>query len=233
MLAGVAAVLPLLVLTSACSNRGERRVVAPEPLPDAPQVTGARWVWEPGALAGAVQAAGRNPLVQRALVGAPAAGLRSRYDLAVRAVGDDASGGTVGLTILPYAVDGDPTRAAFITLAQGYGAEGAEFAEMIVGRDPRPDEVGYQAAAWGHQVVWIRTGDAYFPATAGAQRAPLKRQWTKLFDCMSQRMPTGCAEGAAIANELAPGEPRAAAIGCGVGAAAGAISCAVDWLRDR
>lgn len=233
ILAGVAAVLPLLVLTSACSNRGERRIVAPDPLPDRPQVTGAHWVWEPGALAGAVQAAGRNPLVQRALNRAPVGGLHARFDLAVRATGEDATGGTVGVTILPYAVEGDPTRAAFVSLAEGMGIEGAEFSEMIVGRDPGPDETGYVSAVWGNQIVWIRTGEAYFPATDGAHPAPLKRQWTKLFDCMAQRMPTGCAEGAMIANEIAPGQPHAAAIGCGVGAAAGAVSCVADWLRDR
>lgn len=232
-MAGLAAVLPLLVFTSACSREGERRVVAPEPPAEQPQVTGARWVWEPSALAGAVQSAGRNPLVQRALREAPTQGLTPRYDLAVRAVGDAADGGTIGLTILPYAVDGDPTHAAFVSVAQGFGREAAEFAEMIIGREPRADEVGYHTAVWRNQIVWVRSGEAYVPASAGAHPAPLKRQLTKLFDCAVERMPSGCAAGASIANTVAPGEPHALAIGCGIGAAAGGISCVADFLRDK
>jgi hypothetical protein len=231
--AAVAAVLPLLVLTSACSREGERRVVAPAPLSDSPQVTGARWVWEPAALAGAVQAAGKNPLVQRALSQAPIAGLRPRYDLAVRAVGSVQGAGEVGVTILPYAVNGDPTHAAFISVAQGSGQEAAEFAEMILGRNPNPDEIGYHSIVWGNQVAWVRSGDSWLLPAGGANRAPLRRQWTKLFDCLAERMPTGCAAGASIASELVPGEPRAAAVGCGIGAAAGAISCVADFLRDK
>lgn len=231
--AAVAAVLPLLVLTSACSREGARRVVAPAPPSDAPQVTGARWVWEPAALAGAVQAAGRSPLVQRALSQAPVAGLRPRFDLAVRAVGDVEGAGEAALTILPYSVNGDPTHAAFVSVAEGSGQEAAEFAEMILGRDPNPDEMGYHSIVWGNQVAWVRTGDAWLLPAGGANRAPLRRQWTKLFDCLSERMPTGCAAGSAIASELVPGEPRAAAIGCGIGAAAGAISCVADFLKDK
>jgi hypothetical protein len=239
-LAGFAAVLPLLVLASACSREGERRVVAPA-LPDPPQVTGARWVWEPSALAGAVLSAGKSPLVQRALREAPVGGLRPRHDLAIRAVGTIADGGTVGVTILPYAVDGDPTHAAFVSVADGFGLEAAEFAEMIVGRDPRPDEVGYHSIGWGGQVAWIRSGDPYFPEAGAsgsavwgsAHPSPLKRNWTRLFDCAVERMPTGCSAGAEIASGLVPGDPRAAAIGCGVGAAVGAISCVVDFLRSK
>lgn len=231
--AGVAAVLPLLVVTSACSRDGERRVTAPAPLPDSPQVTGARWVWEPAALAGAVQAAGKNPLVQRALSQAPIAGLRPRFDLAVRAVGEVEGAGAVVLTILPYAVNGDPTHAAFVSVAEGYGQEAAEFAEMILGREPNPDETGYHSIAWGNRVAWVRTGDAWLLPGGGANRAPLRRQWTKLFDCLAERMPSGCAAGSAIASELVPGEPRAAAIGCGIGAAAGGVSCVADFLKDK
>lgn len=231
--AGLAAVLPLLVLTSACSREGERRIVAPDPLPDPPAVTGARWVWEPRALAGAVQSAGRSPLVQRALSQAPLGRLRPRFDLAVRAVGEDAAGGSVGLTVLPYAVEGDPTHAAFVCLAEGLGQQAAEFAEMIVGRDPRPDETGFHSVVWGDRIVWIRSDDAVASSSGIAHRSPEKRQWTKLFDCLATRMPTGCAAGSAISQEIAPGSPHAAAIGCGIGAAAGAASCAVDFIRER
>jgi hypothetical protein len=191
------------------------------------------WVWEPEALAGAVRLAGTSPLVQRALAAAPIEGLRARHDLAIRAVGDGSDGAPVGFTILPYSVAGDPTRAAFVSMVQGFGREAAEFAEMIVGREPRPDEVGFHSVVWGDRIVWIRSGEAYAVSSSGANRSPMKRQWTKFFDCLAQRMPTGCAAGSAIAEEIAPGEPRAAAIGCGLGAAAGAGSCIADFVRDR
>jgi hypothetical protein len=231
--AGLAAVLPLLVLTSACSKDGERRVLAPAPPSDASQVTGARWVWEPAALAGAVQAAGKNPLAQRALSQAPISGLRPRFDLAVRAVGEIEGAGAVGLTILPYAVNGDPTHAAFVSVAAGYGQEAAEFAEMILGREPRPDEVGFHSIVWGNRVAWVRSGDAWLLPSGGAHQAPVRRSWTRLFDCLVQRMPSGCAAGSAIASEIAPGAPQAAAIGCGIGAAAGGVSCVADFMRDK
>jgi len=233
LVAGVAAVLPLLLLTSACSNKGERRIAAPDPPSDRPQVSGARWVWEPAALAGAVQAAGKNPLVQRALSQAPIAGLKPRFDLAVRAVGEVEDMGQVGLTILPFAVNGDPTRAVFVSVAEGNEQEAAEFAEMIMGREPNADEIGYHSVAWGNQVAWVRSGDAWVVPSGSAHQAPVRRQWTKLFDCLAQRMPTGCAAGATIAEELVPGSPHAAAIGCGIGAAAGGVSCVADFLRDK
>lgn len=233
VVAGVAAVLPLLILASACSKREERRIVAPDPPSDAPKVTGARWVWEPTALAGAIQAAGRSPLVQRALSQAPTAGLRPRFDLAVRAVGEVEGAGSVGLTILPFAVNGDPTHAAFVSVGEGFGIEAAEFAEMILGREPTANETGFHSVAWGNQVAWVRSSDAWVLPPGGAHPSPLRRQWTKLFDCLTQRMPTGCAAGSAIAEEVAPGSPHAAAIGCGIGAAAGGVSCVADFLRDK
>lgn len=228
--AGFAAVLPLLVLASACSKEGAPRIAAPSPS-EPPEVTGARWVWEPRALAGAVQAAGKSPLVQRALSQAPIAGrLQPRYDLAVRAVAEGADGRPVALTILPHAVAGDPTRAAFISMAEAFGTEAAEYAEMIVGREPRPDEEGFHSIVWGDQVVWVRSGDAVVPSGAGGLRSPMKRNWGKLFECLADRMPTGCAAGASIAREVAPGFPQAAAVGCGIGAAVGAATCAAQYL---
>lgn len=228
--AGVTAVLPLLVLASACSREGASRVAAPS-RPEPPQVTAARWVWEPQTLAGAVQSAERSPLTQRALSQAPIAGrLRARYDLAVRAVGQGADGKTLGLTILPHSVEGDPTRAVFISVADGLGSQAAELAEMIAGREPAPDEVGFHSVVWGDRVVWVRSGDVYEMSGAGALRSPMKRNWGKLFTCLADRMPTGCAAGAAIARDLAPSFPQASAIGCGVGAAAGALTCAAEFL---
>ncbi|MGE5179239.1 MAG: hypothetical protein ACM3PF_09125 [Bacteroidota bacterium] len=232
-LVGFAAVLPILVLASACSRDSERRVVAPNPLPDSPQVTSAHWVWETEALAGAVQSAGKNPLVQRALAQAPIGGLRPRFDLAVHAVGEVPDvGGTVGLTILPYAT-ADPTHAAFVSVARGLGSEAAEFAEMIVGREPGPSEIGFHSVVWGDQVVWVRSADAYVQAAGGTLRSPIRKSWTRLFDCLANRMPAGCAAGSSIASEIAPGSPHAAAIGCGVGAALGAASCALDFIRGK
>jgi hypothetical protein len=226
---GLAAVLPLLLLATSCSRGNEKRVVAPNPTVDPPHVTTGRWIWEPDGLAGAVREARSNPLVQRALATATVTGLNPRNDLAVRAVGEDSRGLPVGLTILPFSVGRDSSRAAFISVAEGSGRQAAEFAEMIVGRDPRPDETGFTQTTWGNQIVWVRTGDAYELAPGMAHPAPMKRSWNKLFKCLAERMPMGCAAGSDIAGDFAPGNPRAAAVGCAIGAAVGGLSCAFDF----
>lgn len=229
---GLAAALPLLLLATSCSRGNEKRVVAPTPL-DPPHVATGRWLWEPDGLAGAVREARSNPLVQRALATATVTGLRPRNDLAVRAVGEDDRGMPVGLTILPFSVGRDSSHAAFITVADGSGRQAAEFAEMIVGREPRPDETGYTRMTWGNQIVWVRTGDAYELAPGMAHPAPMKRNWTKLFTCLAERMPQGCAAGADIADDFAPGNPRAAAIGCAIGSAVAGLSCALEFVGSK
>jgi hypothetical protein len=229
---GFAAVLPLLLLATSCS-REEKRVVAPEPPLDPPHVATGRWIWEPDGLAGAVREARSNPVVQRALATATVTGLTPRNDLAVRAVGVDSRGLPVGLTILPFSVGHDSSHAAFISVAEGSGRQGAEFAEMIVGREPRPDEVGFTRMTWGDRLVWVRTGDAYELAPGMAHPAPMKRNWAKLFTCLAERMPIGCAAGADIADDFAPGNPRAAAVGCAIGAAAGGLSCALEFMGSK
>ena len=227
-----AVLLPLLLLASSCSRGGEKSVLAP--VPEQPrhvtQVAEMRWVWEHDALSGAVLAASRNPLVQRALVDAPVSGLVPRPDLAIRAVGADSDGAPIGFTILPYSVGGDRTRAAFVSVAQAFGREAVEFAELIVGREPRPEETGFERAVWGNQIVWVRTGDAYELVSRGGHLAPMKRNWGRFFSCLTERMPAGCAAGASIANDLAPAFPRAAAVGCAIGALGGAASCVLDML---
>jgi len=222
---GFAAVLPLLLLASSCSRGDEKRVVAPSPPLDPPLVATGRWIWEPDALAGAVRDVRANPLVQRALATTTLTGLRQRGDLAVRAVGVDTRGMPAGLTILPFAVGKDSTHAAFISVAESAGQKIAEFAEMIAGRDPYPNETGFQRAVWGDRIVWIKTVDAYELAPGMGNRAAVRRSWKKIMGCFAERIPQGCAAGAGLADDFVPGNPRAAAIGCAVGAVGGMLSC--------
>lgn len=229
---GAAAVLPLLLLASACSRSEEKRVAAPTP-PAETRVREMHWIWEQEAVSAAATTAGASPLVQRALASSPILGLRFERSFVVHATGETSDGSPLRLTILPYSVQGDPTKAAFVSMAEGYGRVAAEYGEMIVGRDPRPDEPGFHPVVWGNRLVWIRSGEAFEPGTSSGQPAPMKRSWTKLFDCVAERMPTGCAAGSAIAEEVAPGYPHAAAVGCGIGAALGAGSCVADFIRDR
>lgn len=226
---GLAAVLPLLLLATSCSRGTEKRVVAPNPPLDPAHVQTGRWIWEPEGLAGAVREARSNPLVQRTLATATTTGLRPRNDLAIRAVGSDSRGMPVTLTILPFSVGHDSSHAAFISVAEANGRQAAEYAEMIVGREPRPDEAGYTQASWGNLLVWIRTGDAYELAPGMAHPSPMKRNWGKFFRCLAERVPQGCSAGMEIADEFAPGIPRAAAIGCAIGSAIAGLSCGFEF----
>jgi hypothetical protein len=242
-----AAALLLAVVTGACSRETEKRITAP--VPSEPVVTGMRWVWEPASLAAEVRRAGSNPLVQRALAEAGVTGMRARHDLAIRAIGVGPDGAPVGFTLLPYAIPDDPTRAVFISSAEGLSTEAVEIVEMIAGREPRANEIGFEPVLFAGRLVYIHTKDSYVPAPPdppapsdpwypkqparrGAE-SPVRRSFTKLFGCLAERMPQGCAAGASIADEIAPGVPKAAAIGCGVGAAIGAGSCVLDFLGKK
>jgi hypothetical protein len=211
-----------------------------------------RWVWEPASLAAAVSRAGANPLVQRALAEAAIPGMRARHDLAIRAIGVGPDGAPLGFTLLPYAITDDPTRAVFITAAQGIGTEAVEVVEMIAGREPRSNEIGFEPVLFAGKLVYVHTVDSYepdppsppddtprdpyvpdpYPVQRGAE-SPARRVFAKLFACLAERMPQGCAAGVDIANEIAPNVPKAAAIGCGVGAAVGAGSCVLDYLSRK
>ncbi|HEV8129424.1 MAG TPA: hypothetical protein VGQ14_07190 [Candidatus Eisenbacteria bacterium] len=247
-----AAALLLVVGSGACSRQEEKRITAPTPAE--PVVTAMRWVWEPASLAAAVSRAGANPLVQRALADAAVPGMRARHDLAIRAIGVGPDGAPLGFTLLPYAITDDPTRAVFITAAQGIAAEAVEVVEMIAGREPRANEIGFEPVLFAGRLVYVHTIGSYeqgpetpyppdntprdpyvpdpYPVQRGAE-SPVRRSYAKLFNCLAERMPQGCAAGAEIANEIAPGIPKAAAIGCGVGAALGAGSCVLDLLSRK
>jgi hypothetical protein len=58
-------------------------------------------------------------------------------------------------------------------------------------------------------------------------------QWGKLFACLAERVPAGCSAGADMGREIAPNEPRAAAIGCAIGALGGALSCAFQFISGK
>jgi len=175
--------------------------------------------------------------------------MRARHDLAIRAIGVGPDGAPLGFTLLPYAIPGDPTRAVFISSAEGLSTEAVEIVEMIAGREPRANEIGFEPVLFAGRLVYIHTKDSYVPPPPdppvptdpwypeqpmkrGAE-SPVRRSFAKLFGCLAERMPQGCAAGASIADEIAPGVPKAAAIGCGVGAALGAGSCVVDFVRSK
>ncbi|HEX7077891.1 MAG TPA: hypothetical protein VF363_05685 [Candidatus Eisenbacteria bacterium] len=220
--------LPVALAASGCAEKKEGRVVAPtRPVAGPPAAAEAHWVWDRAALSAAVSRASSSPLVERTLAESPTSGLDPAFQNAIHLEGSLDNGQSVSLTLLPYVVGGDSTHAAFVSVARSGDLELAEFAEMIVGRDPSPFETGFHPALWGTTPVWVKTGDAYSVDAAG-HLAPLRRSLTKLFECLVQEMPSGCMAGGIVGGAV--GGPGGAAIGCGVGAAMGAAACVADWL---
>jgi len=224
-------VLPLAILASGCSKREADRVAAPKPDgPIPPAVAEAHWVWDRDALHAAVNQAAASPLVQSALSDAPTTGLSPCFQYAVRVAAWTSDGTPFWVTMLPYVFGSDSTHALIVSVIEGMGSRLAEPAEVILGRDPFPHETGFLPYAWGAGTIWVKSGEAWAVKSAAAQ-APQRRRWLKFFDCLTTRMPAGCAAGAAIGATIGgPAAPHAAAIGCGVGAAAGAAACALAML---
>ena len=229
----VLVLLPLAMAAGGCSKREPGRIVDASPPGDAPPaVAQAHWVWDRDALHAAVNQAAASPLVQSALSDAPVQGLRPCFDLAVRVAATASDGTPFWVTFLPYVFGSDSTHAWIVSLIEGDGARLAEPAEVILGRDPWPFETGFTPYAWGGRTIWVKSGAAWAMKAGGATLAPERRNWLKFFDCLTTRMPAGCAAGAMIGAEIGgPSAPYAAAIGCGVGAALGAAACALDLLR--
>ncbi len=225
-----AVVLPLFFVLWGCERRESAPISAPQPA-QRPEILEARWVMEKGALDAEVRAAAASPLVQRALNDSRNPRLTPYYSLAVKAIGSVSDGSKVGATILPHIVDGDQTHAAFVSLLNRDGYQVADYAELILGRDPTSLELGFEPIQLGDRIAWIKGGPSYFVGADGLpSRSPEKRKWTKFIECVLEEAPIGCAVGASLADEIAPGVPRARAIGCGIGAAAATVGCALDHL---
>jgi hypothetical protein len=228
----IVVLLPLALASGACSKQEANRIAAPDPSGTvAPVVAQAHWVWDRDALNAAVSQAATSPLVQSALSEAPVAGLTPRFELAVRVAATAGDGSSYFVTFLPYQFGNDSTHAMIVSLIEGLGVRMAEPAEVILGRAPTSLESGFTPYAWGDRTIWVKSGASWAVKAGGIALAPEKRRWVQFFDCLTTRMPAGCAAGAVIGATIGgPAAPYGAAIGCGVGAAVGAAACALDIL---
>lgn len=224
----VAAILPLALAVGACTKQDDRTVVKPE-LSTPSLALEAEWVSDRNEVAAAASAAAVHPLVRATLAEHEADRLTYRPEFALRGRGVSNAGHAIGVTILPYVTGGDPTHATFVSLLESDGEAMVSHAELIWGRDPRPDETGYEAFVLGGARGWVREDDLRgVPAAAGGALSPERFKWPKFFTCFTETAPGLCAQGAAIGAQIAPGMPQAAAIGCGAGAALAGISCAAQ-----
>lgn len=234
----VLAILPLMIAAGACTRQGgrgtapDRSLVAPEPPPQ-PVVRDASWVTNREEVARAASAAAAHPLVQRALEAADPSGLTFVAGYALRGSGRTDRDRSISITILPYITRGDPTHATFISLLESGGEAAVSHAEMIWGRDPRPDEAGYEVFSVGGAHGWIREDELRLASVArDGSLSPERLNWTKFLTCFETLGPQLCSSGASIAGQLAPGVPYHEAVGCAVGTAVAAVSCAaVAWGR--
>ena len=182
-------------------------------------------------MAAAASAAAANPLVRATLQDHIGDRLAYRGEFALRGRGVTNAGHDIAMTILPYVTNGDVTHATFVSLLESDGATGVSHAELIWGRDPRPDETGYTAVLWNGVRGWVREDDVLIATTAGsASLSPERFKWAKFFTCFMETAPGLCAQGAAIGTQIAPGVPQAAAIGCAAGAALAGASCAAQSM---
>ncbi len=226
-----AIVLPIAFAALGCAREESTRIVDPPP-ESRIEVAEAHWVTDRDALAGAVQKAAASPLVRRALIGGPNPRLTPLHQLAVRAVGVLRDGATVGVTILPYMVDGDSSHATFISLIDGGAVQIADVGDLIAGREPTALETGFIPVNLGGRIGWVKGVTSYSAALDGTPRlSPERLKWTKFVECLLGGAAAACESGADIADTIAPGVPRARAIGCGVGVAALAVGCAAQHLR--
>ena len=235
-----AVLLPIALTLMGCERRDAGQVVSPPPgSPPAAELTvvESRWITEGASLESEVARASGNPLVQRALSDSPHPRLTPYFAQSLRLEGTVSDGSRIGATILPYAVDADPTHAVFATLLERDGTQGSqisEYSELIVGRQPTALETGFHAISLGGRTAWIKTTGGYLAAGAfGAASgvSPTRRSLTKFLECWVGQAPAACVAGAAIAREIAPTVPQAAAVGCGVGVLAAGGACALDYLR--
>jgi hypothetical protein len=211
-----------------CGRKESTRAVAPLAPIQEPQVIEAQWVMDRDALEGAIQVASASSLVRRVIALTPNVRLTRAYRYAIRAEGKLSGGERIGATVLPYVVDDDPTHAVFVSLLNRDGKEQAEASELIFGREPTALETGFRPVHIGDAIGWIKTGSSFVAGADGLpQLSPERFHWSKFIECFLDGAADACATGASIGETIAPGVPRAAAIGCGVGVAIHAVSCAV------
>lgn len=222
----IAWILPLAVVALGCERQqAADRITTPTPAAPAPQVLEAHWLWDKE-LNDALQNAASSPLVARVVAESPFPGAKPVWSKAVRAEGRLTGDKKAGFTILPYSVNNDPTHAFFVSLYEHDGEQIAEPAELILGRRPTTTETGFQPIQLGDKTAYVKTGVPYVIGAAGIQQlSPARRNWAKFFQCFAERAPQRCASFGAIAMEIAPGYPHAAAIGCGVGVAVAGLEC--------
>lgn len=231
----IAFVLPLALLLGACSREGGNRLAAPE-IPTAGD-TGtlakeASWVSDRGQVSAAAATAAAHPLIRRALAEAGVDRLTYRAESALRAVGRSARGHTVSITILPFTTGGDETHATFLSLLESDGESAVSSAELLWGRDPRPDETGFESISIGGARGWIREADLRMaPAPGASLLTPERFNKEKFLSCFQTLGPQLCSQGIAISNQAAPNVPYHEAIGCAVGTAAAAITCAATSMQ--
>lgn len=221
----IAAILPLALVVGACAKRDGANTLAPDPPGAAEElvIRDGDWVTDRDALSAAAGAAARRPLVQAAIAEYGAGRLRAMPEYHVRAVGSTTTGMPVEFTMLSFMADGDETHGVFVTQGTAGGEEVTQRGELIVGRDPRPDEPGFAPLSIQGRLVWIRDDGTVGPA--GIAGAPEKVDKIKFLSCMIANAPGACDAGANIAATIAPAFPQARAVGCGVGVAVAALSC--------
>jgi hypothetical protein len=220
--------LPLSLSISGCEHK-QTRVADVEP-PPRPEVIEAHWVTGPE-LDRAVLEAAATPLVKQVIEENVDPRLTPMWHLAVKATGRILDGRTIGVTMLPYMVDGDPMHARFLSYIDDGMGPYAEPSDLILGREPTSLETGFVPVDLGGRIGYVRSGATYKMAASGlVQRSAERRNWIKFADCFFDAAPGYCATGSALAEEIAPGVPRAGAIGCGAGIAVAAITCAAQHL---
>ncbi len=228
-----AVVLPVALLLGACSREAGNRVVTPEAAEERALVRAASWVSDRDQVSKAASTAAAHPLVRRALDEAGADRLAFAPEYAIRAVGRSSRDRAIALTTLPYTTAGDPTHATFVTLIESEGESAVSSAELLWGRDPRPDEVGFEPIVIGGMRGWIREADLRMaPAPGAPLLSPERVNRMKFMTCFETLGPQLCSQGIAISNQIAPSVPYHEAIGCAAGTAVAAISCAAAaWER--
>ncbi|MGE5176971.1 MAG: hypothetical protein ACM3JJ_11420 [Hyphomicrobiales bacterium] len=228
----IAATLLLATAGAGCLGGKKAAPLAP---PDGrtPGVAGARWIWDRDALAEATAQAAGSPLVARALGDAGEPALPLVRACVVRADGMLEDGTGASITILPFAADGDRSRATFVSLLRVGGDAVAERSDLIAGRRPFDDEEGFEPIVVGGATIWVRTGTAYGTAPGGdaaGARVPASAEISKrtgFIACLVTHAGQFRDLGAKLAADDAPDIPHAAAIGGGAGLAAAALYCAL------
>ena len=229
----------LLLLAAGCSReQPERRIAAPNPPPDPGdrQIVEAHWVDQNETLRDAARSAAASPLVQRAIAGVPVdprTGVDAEHT--IRAIGTASDGSRFRVTLLPYTIRGDATRAAIVAWMERDGRQIAQVSEMISGRIPGPSEGDFELSVIGGHRLWFRDRGTYsLSADGGIHRAPQRTISKEFMRCWLERAVNICLGAANGCMQNAPSGqvPICVAIGCAVGAAVAAGECAFGWFHS-